>query len=196
VISTVLLALATPALSFAAQDVPAPSRPAGTVKHSPYPEQSFPNRVYFGDTHLHTAYSADAGMAGAIVGREDAYRVARGETVKSNSGLPVRLERPLDFLVVADHAGNLGLAPMIAESSPELLKSEWGEKVHDLVKGGKGPDAFNMWLAAMQELKVFRARFPGQWDEGNHAGTLTARSSRRTAAGGRCPWRSISQFSL
>jgi Protein of unknown function (DUF3604) len=105
-----------------AQDAPGPA--TRKVNYSPYPAQTFPNRVYFGDTHLHTSYSADAGMAGAIVGPEDAYRFARGEEVKSNSGLPAKLARPLDFLVIADHAENLGLAPMIAESDPALLKSE------------------------------------------------------------------------
>jgi len=137
-----------------AQDAPGPA--TRKVSYSPYPAQTFPNRVYFGDTHLHTSYSADAGMAGAIVGPEEAYRFARGEEVKSNSGLPVQLSRPLDFLVVADHAENLGLAPMIAESDPELLKSDWGRKVHDLAKTGtiEGQGAaFNMWIAAMQELK-------------------------------------------
>ncbi len=56
---------------------------------------------------------------------------------------------PYDFLVVSDHAENLGLAPLIAESNPELLKSEWGKKVHDLVKAGKGFEAYNVWGAAM-----------------------------------------------
>jgi hypothetical protein len=134
-----------------AHDAPGPTNKK--IIYSPYPAKTFPSRVYFGDTHLHTAYSADAGMAGAIVGLEDAYRFARGEEIKSNTGLPVKLARPLDFLVIADHAENLGLAPMIAASDPGLLQSEWGKKVHDLVKGGKGPDAFNMWAAAMQSLK-------------------------------------------
>jgi hypothetical protein len=134
-----------------AQDAPGPTNKK--ITYSPYPAKTFPNRVYFGDTHLHTSYSADAG---AIVGPEDAYRFARGEAVKSNSGLPVKLSRPLDFLVIADHAENLGLAPMIASSDPALLKSEWGKKVHDLARSGtiEGQGAaFNMWLAAMQELK-------------------------------------------
>jgi len=149
--SLVAVAWAPPA---DAQDAPGPV--TRKVNYSPYPAQTFPNRVYFGDTHLHTSYSADAGMAGAIVGPEEAYRFARGEEVKSNSGLPVKLSRPLDFLVIADHAENLGLAPMIAESDPALLKSEWGKKVHDLAKTGtiEGQGAaFNMWIAAMQELK-------------------------------------------
>ncbi len=129
------------------QDVPGPTEKK--VKYSPYPQQNFPNRVFFGDTHLHTSYSTDAGMIGNTLGPEEAYRFARGETVTSSTGLPARLGRPLDFLVVSDHAENLGLPPMIAESNPELLKSEWGRKVHDLVKGGKGGEAYNIWGAAL-----------------------------------------------
>jgi hypothetical protein len=83
----------------------------GVVKYSPYPKQTFPNRVYFGDTHLHTAYSTDAGMIGNRLGPDEAYRFARGETVTSSTGLETKLARPLDFLVISDHAENLGLAP-------------------------------------------------------------------------------------
>jgi len=89
----------------------------GKAEYSPYLEQGYPDRVYFGDTHLHTSYSTDAGMFGTRLGPEEAYRFALGEEVTSNTGLRVRLQRPLDFLVVADHSENLGLAPMIAESS-------------------------------------------------------------------------------
>ena len=117
----------------------------GKAEYSPYLDRGYPDRVYFGDTHLHTSYSTDAGMMGCRLGPEEAYRFARGEEVTSSTGVRARLLRPLDFLVVADHAENLGLAPMIAESNPDLLKSEWGRKVHDLVKSGKGGDAYNAW---------------------------------------------------
>ena len=93
----------------AAQDAPGPSDKK--VTYSPYPKQNFPDQVFFGDTHLHTTYSTDAGMVGNTLGPDDAYRFARGETVTSSTGLPARLRRPLDFLVVADHSENLGLAP-------------------------------------------------------------------------------------
>lgn len=150
--SITLAAMLTLSLSFtaSAQNVPGPSDNA--IKYSPYPNQSFPNNVFFGDTHLHTSYSTDAGMVGAVVGPEEAYRFARGEKVTSNHGLPVQLKRPLDFLVIADHAENLGLAPLIAKSDPVVLNNKWGKKVHDLVKSGKELDAFNEWLAAMQAL--------------------------------------------
>ena len=133
------------------QNAPADAPPPETkpVNYSPYPTKTFPDRVYWGDTHLHTSYSTDAGMIGTVLGPEEAYRFARGEAVKSNHGAPAQLQRPYDFLVVSDHAENLGLAPLIAESNPELLKSEWGKKVHDLVKAGKGLEAYNVWGAAM-----------------------------------------------
>jgi len=119
--------------------------------YSPYVERTvvdsnFAEGVYWGDTHLHTSYSTDAGMMGNTLGPEEAYRFALGEEVVASHGKRVRLIRPLDFLVVADHAENLGLAPFIAESNPELLKSEWGRAVHDLVKAGKSRDAFQKWI--------------------------------------------------
>ncbi len=108
----------------------------GQSEYSPYINQSYPNRVLWGDTHLHTSYSTDAGMVGNYLGPEDAFRFARGKTIRGSAGARSKLVRPLDFLVVADHAENLGLAPLIAESSPELLRHPWGKQIHDLVKAG------------------------------------------------------------
>jgi hypothetical protein len=129
------------------QDFPEPVK-----NYSPYVERTVADSnlaegVYWGDTHLHTSYSTDSGMLGNTLGPKEAYRFARGEEVLSAAGHRVRLIRPLDFLVVADHAENLGLAPMIAESNSELLKNEWGRMVHDMVKAGDGRGAFQQWLA-------------------------------------------------
>ncbi len=121
----------------------------GKAEYSPYLDQGYPDRVYFGDTHLHTSYSTDAGMFGTRLGPEEAYRFALGKEVISSTGLRVRLQRPLDFLVIADHSENLGLAPMIAESNPELLKTEWGRMIHDLVKSGDGAGAYEAWGKGM-----------------------------------------------
>jgi hypothetical protein len=147
-ISTAVIALGGPA---AAQEYDALTHPAerDDIQYSPYPEADFPNNVYFGDTHLHTSYSADAGMIGNTLGPDEAYRFARGEMVTSSTGLEVQLSRPLDFLVIADHSENLGLAPAIAESNPILLSNPWGKEQHDLVKSGLDGalQAYENWMA-------------------------------------------------
>ena len=51
--------------------------------YSPYAQRSFPSNVYWGDTHLHTSLSLDAGLFGNILSHEDAYRLARGDEIKS-----------------------------------------------------------------------------------------------------------------
>jgi len=117
----------------------------GEKEYSPYLYQAYPDRVYWGDTHLHTSFSTDAGMIGNRLGPNQALRFAKGEMVVSSSGVRARLIRPLDFLVIADHAENLGLATLIEESNPELLKDPWGKVVHDLVKAGKPWEAYAKW---------------------------------------------------
>ena len=71
--------------------------------YSPYARRSFPTQVFWGDSHLHTALSADAGLFGSTLGLEEAYRFARGEEVTSATGRPARLGRPLDWLAITDH---------------------------------------------------------------------------------------------
>lgn len=121
----------------------------GTQHYSPFVDQSFPNRVFWGDTHLHTSYSTDAGMVGNALGPDEAFRFARGDKVRASLGDYAQLVRPLDFLVVADHAENLGLAPMISESNPQLLANSWGRQVHDLVKAGDPLAAYVLWGESM-----------------------------------------------
>ena len=123
----------------------------GAKEYSPNLDRGYPQRVFWGDTHLHTSYSTDAGMMGNRLGPDEAYRFARGEEVVSSLGVRAKLIRPFDFLVVADHAENLGLAPMIAESNPDLLRIPWGKKIHDLVKQNKAGDAYALWGTSMGE---------------------------------------------
>jgi hypothetical protein len=149
VASAMLFVLASGAETWA-QDVPAPS--GKKITYSPYPAKTFPNRVYFGDTHLHTSYSTDAGMIGNTLGPDEAYRFARGEEVKSSTGLQVKLGRPLDFLVISDHSENLGLAPALVEGNPELLKNPWGKMQYELVKKGdiaSVTKAYDNWMVGM-----------------------------------------------
>src|SRR3981081_2637275 len=89
--------------------------------YSPYAGRHYPTRVLWGYTHLHTANSWDAAAFGNTLGPEPAYRFARGEEVVASSGQPVRLSRPLDFLVIADHAEGLGVADQIKRGNPTLM---------------------------------------------------------------------------
>lgn len=104
--------------------------------YSPYVGRDYPDQVLFGDTHFHTNLSFDAGLVGTSLDVDAAYRFARGEKVLSNSGQPVQLIRPLDFLVITDHAEFLGLAPMIHQSDPALLADPWGKWVHERFNAG------------------------------------------------------------
>ena len=113
------------------QDVGARS-PDPSTNYSPYLQHDYPDQVLFGDTHLHTAYSADAGLIGATTTPDDAYRFAKGETVTSSNGIEARLQRPLDFLVVADHAENLGLYIALDEGSSILESNDWAAGLRDI----------------------------------------------------------------
>jgi hypothetical protein len=66
-------------------------------------------QLLWGDTHLHTSWSVDAfSMGNQLADPDTAYRYAKGEPVlHPRLGTRIRIDRPLDFLVVADHAENL-----------------------------------------------------------------------------------------
>ncbi len=113
----------------------------GKPLYSRYAGRDFPTRPFFGDTHLHTSFSMDAGAFGARLGPRDAYRFARGEQVTSSSGQPVKLSRPLDFLVVADHSDNMGFFPDLLAGKPEVLADPTGKKWYDMIQSGKGEEA-------------------------------------------------------
>jgi len=109
---------------YGVEPVPAPMPEAqaeeARKRYSPYAGKAHPTHVYFGDTHHHTANSGDAFMGGNRLRPEQAYRFARGEEVVSSTGVPVKLSRPLDFLVVSDHAEGLGIMYQVYDANPVL----------------------------------------------------------------------------
>jgi hypothetical protein len=123
--------------------------------YSPFVGRDYPDQVLFGDTHFHTELSFDAGLIGTRLDVDDAYQFARGEQVISNTGQPVQLVRPLDFLVITDHAEFLGLASQIKSSAPELLADPWGRGIYDLYNSG--PEGR---MAAFMELIKVSTRPP------------------------------------
>ena len=104
--------------------------------YSPFVGRNYPDQVFFGDMHFHTDVSFDAGLIGTKLDVDAAYRFARGEKVISNTGQPVQLIRPLDFLFITDHAEFLGLATMIHRADPKLLSDPWGRKIYDWFVSG------------------------------------------------------------
>jgi Protein of unknown function (DUF3604) len=109
--------------------------------YSPYAGRDFPTRPFFGDTHLHTGFSMDAGAFGCRLTPRDAYRFAKGHEITASSKQPVKLSRPLDFLVVADHSDNMGFFPGLFKGDPKVLTNPTGRKWYDMVQSGKGADA-------------------------------------------------------
>lgn len=106
--------------------------------YSPYAGNERPRNVYFGDTHLHTNLSPDANILGnEKLTPADAYKFARGDEVKAHNGMMARMNRPLDFLVVSDHAEYLGILPGLVSANPDLLKTKLGKKWHDMLKKGE-----------------------------------------------------------
>ncbi len=104
--------------------------------YSPYASRNFPTRPLWGDTHVHTELSMDAGAFGARLGPADAYRFGKGEEVISSTGQRVKLSRPLDFLVVADHSDNMGFFPRLFAGDPGLLQDETGRRWYNMIQEG------------------------------------------------------------
>lgn len=96
-------------------------------------------RVFWGDLHLHSNLSPDAYIfENRMLGPPEAYQFAAGEGVLSSTGTLAKLDRPLDFLAVTDHAEYLGVfasvAPVASSSTPAkhiqqlVLVSEVGSR--------------------------------------------------------------------
>ena len=121
--------------------------------YSPYAGRGFPTNVYWGDTHLHTGMSMDAGAFGARLMPEDAHRFARGEEITSSTGQRVKLSRPLDFLVVADHSDNMGFFPRLAAGDPKMLADPTGRKWYDMIQTG-GQEGVKAAVEIIQSLTM------------------------------------------
>ncbi len=114
--------------------------------YSPYADTNFPQKVYWGDTHLHTNLSVDSVVFGNNkLGPDDAYRFAKGLSVIAHNGMKAQLSRPLDFLVIADHAFNLGLMNGLDIADPILLNTRVGKDLYSEYKKILGEDGTPNW---------------------------------------------------
>ena len=131
--------------------------------YSPYADDSFPSDVYWGDTHVHTAMSGDAFILGNRLMPDEAYRFAKGETVRGTGGQEARLRRPLDFLMVSDHAENLGVLPLLAVGDGSVPATEASRRWASVLAGlpplrealqAKDLDAYNRAFQRQASLKI------------------------------------------
>jgi len=162
-----------------------PTKPS----YSPYAGRNFPMRPLFGDTHLHTGFSMDAGAFGCRLTPRDAYRFARGGEVTSSSGQRAKLSRPLDFLVVADHSDGMGFFPMVLGGDPKIMPDPQGRRWNQMVHSGEGPQAAIEIITSFGKGTISKAILPlpgtpayrGAWqetikaaEESNEPGRFTA----------------------
>ena len=139
--------------------------------YSPFVNDSYPTELLWGDTHVHSSFSMDANsMGNTRLGPGDAYRFAKGEVVTSNTGQPVRLDRPLDFLVVSDHAEYMGVLPKLRAKDPLVLSDPAGKKLFDSLndedpRGGQAMAALIDSLVSNKPLLDNAAVKQSVWDE-------------------------------
>ena len=153
------ITLALPAVAWTQDQIPTREAVESSIaktEFSPYVGREYPTNVYFGETHLHSAVSVDAGTMTRL-GQEDALRFARGEEVVSTHGLRAKLSRPLDFVVVTDHAEMYGLMPKLLKGDPEILATEKGRRWYGMLTSGDGERAF---AAAMEIVAALSEKEP------------------------------------
>ena len=146
-IATAALLLASTALISGCEKLSQASGSKAEVKNTAYPEQ-----VYWGDTHLHTSNSVDAFGFGTRLDPEAALRFARGEEVEATTGTKAKLARPLDFLVISDHAEGIGATKALYEAPRMLLTDPIALRWYDLMH--EGPEGS---LKATGEMLAARA---------------------------------------
>ena len=141
-------------------------------RYFPDAEQQFPANVYWGDTHLHTNLSVDAYLSNTLLGPDMAYRFARGDSITLANGEQFQIRRPLDFLVVADHAFNMGVMQAVTAGDTRLLDKaiaeQWLKGLKEVDKTAKtDPDK-----AAKRKFQMYR-----KWGWGSAVGNKEFRHS-------------------
>jgi hypothetical protein len=135
--------------------------------YSPYAERSFPTFPLWGETHLHTGYSMDAGLFGNRLLHEEAYRFARGEEIIASSGQPVKLSRPLDWIAITDHSDMMGFVQDTIAGDPAVMATEQGRRWNaGINEGGESAvavalDLITTFANARMDSQLVEAYAPG-----------------------------------
>jgi hypothetical protein len=131
-------------------------------------------QVYFGDLHLHTAYSLDSYVFGNRNDPDTAYRFAQGERVSLYGGETKQLKHPLDFLAVTDHSEYMGELSLCTTPGTPQYDSEMCQGVR------KGDMA-----------QVFRMSASVSSPERKHIAELCGDDGARCLAGSKSIWQKI-----
>jgi hypothetical protein len=177
IILTLCIAFLAPAQGVAQEPAPPeqelkdvfPKKPP----YSPYADRHFPERVYWGDTHVHTSYSMDAGAFGARLGPRDAYIFAKGNEITTSTGQRAKLSRPLDFIAVTDHSDGFGFFPLLFAGDSNILSYPQGRRWYDLIQSGQGATAAVEIVMSFSQGKMAEGLLPlpgttayrSAWDE-------------------------------
>jgi hypothetical protein len=141
--------------------------------YSPYADQNYPTHVYWGDTHVHTSYSMDAGAFGARLGPKDAYIFAKGNEITTSTGQRAKLSRPLDFIAVTDHSDGFGFFPELFGGNSKMLSYPQGRRWYDLMHSGQGATAAIEIISSFSQGNLAEGLLPlpgtseyrSAWDE-------------------------------
>ena len=118
----------------------------------------FPATGVLGDTHHHSSYSFDSAcLFGNTLGPEDSFRFALGEEVVASNGVRAKLIRPLDFLVVSDHAAYLGFTDLMRTSDPRLMATKGGREMVEGYQAG-GEEAWLLVVSMMKDFDIGKPR--------------------------------------
>ncbi len=98
----------------------------------PKPKANKDRNPYYGDLHVHTKYSFDAYVFGVTASPDDAYRYAKGESIKHPLGYEMKLREPLDFYAVTDHGFYMGMIQAYADTSTDISQNDFAKPFHNL----------------------------------------------------------------
>ena len=166
-----------------------PKRPAAARRPRLAAPQPNPERnAYFGEEHIHTSWSVDAWVMGnRITGPDDAYKYAQGQTIKHPMGFDIKIDTPMDFMGVTDHAEYVGVTKQantpgsyvskLPEAQPMIMKDPNSQEEQNKVF------SYLLKLTASAPVKAFMDPkiTSTVWkenvkiaDENNHPGKFTA----------------------